>query len=183
MAQYFKGDELELKIEGAAKPVFDRLFTELKAWFDGAYSSAGLGEVLYDNNLVPLTRAVARDIFIKNYGQILEKWEYVGSFESYIYVFTQIFGPGTVITFNRLAPGALEINITAQQTQLFAWLANLQASQSGQEEASYITDNGGRRIALRTVVGIGDFYEVQSVLDSLNPAGIFLRVNFTLQGD
>lgn len=183
MVQHFKGDELELKIEGAAKPVFDQLFAELKAWFDGAYASAGLGAVLYDNNLVPLTRAVARDIFIKNYGQILEKWQYVGSFESYIYVFTQIFGPSTQISFTRISPGALEINITAKQTELFAWLANKDDSQSGQEEAAYITDNDGNRIALRTVVGIGNFYEVQSVLDSLNPAGIFLRVNFTLQGD
>ncbi len=181
MAQYFKGDELELKIEGAAQVVLDRLVAEVTAWFDNAYTTAGLGEVLYDNNLVPLTRAVARDIFIKNYGQILEKWEYVGSFASYLYVFTQIFGPSTQIRFNRLAPGALEINITAKQTELFNWLANKAASQSGPEEAAYITDHEGNRISLRAVTGIGDFYEVHGVLDSLNPAGIYLQVNFRLQ--
>lgn len=176
MGQYFKGDDFEVKLSGAASEVLTRLMDEMRAWFDGAYASAGLGAILYDNNLVPLTRAVARDIFIKNYGSILEKWEYIGSFESYLYVFTQIFGPDTVITFNRLAAGALEINITTSQTQLFNWVANV-------EEQNYVVDHEGNRINLRQVAGIGDFYEVQNVLDSLNPAGIFVRVNFTLTGD
>ena len=176
MAQYFKGDNLEMNMAGAAYEVLGRLREEMRAWFDGAYSSAGLGEILYDNHLVPLTRAVARDIFIKNYGSILKKWEYVGSFESYLYVFTQIFGPDTAISFNKLAPGALEINITTKQTQLFGWLASLNSD-------DYVSDHEGNHLNLRQVVGIGDFYEVQSVLDSLNPAGIFLRVNFTLIGE
>lgn len=183
MAQYFKGDDLELRIEGAAQPVFQTLLRALKDWFEQAYTSTGLRAVLYDNNLVPLTRAVARDIFIKNYGPIFEKWEYVGSFESYIYVFTQIFGPDTQIVFNRLSPGALEINITARQTALFDWLTNRAAVENEGEEPDYLADHRPKRLALRTVTGIGNFYEVQSVLDSLNPAGIFLRVNFTLQGD
>lgn len=171
--QNFKGDELEIKISGAAEVVFNQLLSEMKAWFDGAYSSTGLGEILYDNKLVPLTQAVARDIFIKNYGAILEKWEYVGSFESYIYVFQQIFGPTTAITFERLSPGALKINISTQQTGFFKWLNKL--------GGNYISDHNGNNINLLSVVGIGDFYEVHGVLDSLNPAGIYLLINFTLQ--
>lgn len=170
--QYFKGDELELKIEGAARTVTDRLVETVAAWFTDAYNSAGLGEILYDNKLVPLTNALARDIFVKNYGAILEKWEYVGSFESYLYVFTQIFGPTTRITFERLAPGALQINITTEQTGLLKWVNRL--------GGSYMSDHNGNNINLLAVYGIGTFYEVHGVLDSLNPAGIYLLVNFKL---
>lgn len=176
MPQYFKGDDFERKLSGAADEVLTRLKEDMRAWFDGAYASSGLGEVLYDNNLVPLARAVTRDIFIKNYGAILEKWEYAGTFESYLYVFMQIFGPQTTIVFDRLAPGALEINITTSQTQLYRWLATV-------DQSDYVADHNGNRINLRQVKGIGNFYEVQSVLDSLSPAGIFLRVNFTLLGE
>ena len=112
MSQNFKGDELELKISGCAKEVFNNLFGELTKWFDHAYESAGLGGILYDNDLVPLARTMAREVFVKNFGQILEKWEYIGSFESYLFVFMQIFGPNTVINFEKLAPAALKISIT-----------------------------------------------------------------------
>lgn len=173
MSQNFKGDDLELKISGSAQEVFNTLLNELSKWFDHAYESAGLGAILYDNNLVPLARTMARDVFIKNFGQILEKWEYIGSFESYLFVFMQIFGPSTIINFEKLAPAALKINITTNQTDLFKWLAKLGS-------ADYVSDHSGNNINFRAVTGIGNFYEVQSVLDSLNPAGIYLLVDFKL---
>ena len=163
MPQYFKGDDLEVKVSGAANEVFRTLFADMTAWFSRAYNGAGLGAILYDDNRVPLSRNIERDIFIKNYG---------GSFESYLFVFTQIFGPSTIITFECLTPGALKINITTNQMDLFKWLDKL--------GGSYISTHTGQNINLRTLTGIGNFYEVQSVLDSLNPAGLSLSVDFKL---
>lgn len=173
--QAFKGDKLELQISGATKDVFDALKNHLTNWFNGAYDGAGLGAVIYDNNLLPLSRTIARDIFIKNYGEILRRWEYVGSFETYLFVFMQIFGPSTEITFEKLGPAALKINITTNQHDLFKWITSLQT-----EKKKYITNHNGKKLLFRALEGIGSFYEVQSVLDSLNPAGIYLLVNFTL---
>ncbi len=169
--QYFKGDDVEIKLSGSAQAVFQNLQTELTAWFNDAYNSAGLGAILYDNNLVPLSQTIARDVFIKNYGEILRRWEYVGSFESYLYVFMQIFGPKTQITFEKLAPGALKIYIVTDQTGFINWL-----SQKAQE----IRTRSGRPLMFKQVLGIENFYEVQGVLDSLNPAGIYLEVDFRL---
>lgn len=169
--QYFKGDDVEIKLSGSAQAVFQNLQTELTAWFNDAYNSAGLGAILYDNNLVPLSQTIARDVFIKNYGEILRRWEYVGSFESYLYVFMQIFGPQTQITFEKLAPGALKIYIVTDQTGFINWL-----TQQGQE----IRTQSGQPLMFKQVLGIENFYEVQGVLDSLNPAGIYLEVDFRL---
>lgn len=169
--QYFKGDDVEIKLSGSAQAVFQNLQTELTAWFNDAYNSAGLGAILYDRNLVPLSQTIARDVFIKNYGEILRRWEYVGSFESYLYVFMQIFGPKTQINFERLRPGALKIYIVTDQTGFINWL-----TQQGQE----IRTQSGQPLMFKQVLGIENFYEVQGVLDSLNPAGIHLEVDFRL---
>lgn len=169
--QYFKGDDVEIKLSGSAQAVLQNLQTELTAWFNDAYDGAGLGAILYDNNLVPLSQTIARDVFIKNYGEILRRWEYVGSFESYLYVFMQIFGPNTQITFEKLAPGALKIYIVTDQTGFINWL-----TQQGQE----ICTQSGQPLMFKQVLGIENFYEVQGVLDSLNPAGIYLEVDFRL---
>ena len=169
--QYFKGDDIEIKLSGSAQAVFQNLQTELTAWFNDAYNSAGLGAILYDRNLVPLSQTIARDVFIKNYGEILRRWEYVGSFESYLYVFMQIFGPQTQITFEKLAPGALKIYIVTDQTGFINWL-----SQKAQE----IRTQSGQPLMFKQILGIENFYEVQGVLDSLNPAGIHLEVDFRL---
>lgn len=169
--QYFKGDDVEIKLSGSAQAVFENLQAELTAWFNDAYDGAGLGAILYDNNLVPLSQTIARDVFIKNYGEILRRWEYVGSFESYLYVFMQIFGPQTQITFEKLAPGALKIYIVTDQTGFINWL-----TQQGQE----IRTQSGQPLMFKQVLGIENFYEVQGVLDSLNPAGIYLEVDFRL---
>lgn len=169
--QYFKGDDVEIKLSGSAQAVFENLQAELTAWFNDAYDGAGLGAILYDNNLVPLSQTIARDVFIKNYGEILRRWEYVGSFESYLYVFMQIFGPDTQITFEKLAPGALKIYIVTDQTGFINWLTH-----QGQE----IRTQSGQPLMFKQVLGIENFYEVQGVLDSLNPAGIYLEVDFRL---
>lgn len=169
--QYFKGDDVEIKLSGSAQAVFQNLQTELTAWFNDAYNSAGLGAILYDRNLVPLSQTIARDVFIKNYGEILRRWEYVGSFEAYLFVFMQIFGPKTQINFERLRPGALKIYIVTDQTGFINWL-----SQKTQE----IRTQSGQPLMFKQILGIENFYEVQGVLDSLNPAGIHLEVDFRL---
>ena len=169
--QYFKGDDVEIKISGSAQTVFENLQAELTAWFNDAYNSAGLGAIIYDGNLVPLCQTMARDVFIKNYGEILRRWEYVGSFESYLYVFMQIFGSQTQITFEKLDPGALKIYIVTNQTGFINWLT---------KKAQEIHTQSGQPLMFKQVLGIENFYEVQGVLDSLNPAGIYLEVDFRL---
>ena len=169
--QYFKGDDVEIKISGSAQTVFENLQAELTAWFNDAYNCRGLGGIIYDNNLVPLCKTMARDVFIKNYGEILRRWEYVGSFESYLYVFMQIFGPQTQITFEKLSPGALKLYIVTDQTGFINWLS---------QNAQKIRTQNGTPLLFKQVLGIENFYEVQGVLDSLNPAGIYLEVDFRL---
>lgn len=174
MPQNFKGDAIELKISGAAQQVFAQLLADLTAWFDDAYNSAGLGKILYDNNLTFLTQSISRDIFIKNYGRVLRSWEYLGSFESYYVVLRQIFGPRTQIIFERLSPGALKIDITVQQLDFFKWLARVEKGKL------VISRANGQNIYLRAALGITHFYEVRGILNSLIPAGIFVEIDFRL---
>ncbi len=174
MPQPFKGDELELKISGAARVVMAQLFADLTNWFNQAYNSTGLGAILYDNNLTPLTKSIARDIFIKNYGEILRRWEYLGSFDSYYYVLQQVFGAETEITFAKLAPGALKINLIVKQVAFFKFLARI-------GDGAFVGTHEGQNLYFKAAEGITHFYEVQGLLESLTPAGIYLEVDFRLQ--
>ncbi|WP_424244959.1 hypothetical protein Dip510_000067 [Elusimicrobium posterum] len=180
MTQPFKNDNLELKFSGSAEKVFTELKQTLADWFENAYTDQKFGGVLYDNNVTPLTGTIARDIFIKNFNQIFEKWRYVGSFESYLYVFKHIFGESSRINFEKISPAHLKINITTDNTTLFKWIATTKDSASNFLEDE-MTDELGNSIVFQQQLGINDFREVQAVLNSLNPAGIFLDVNFEIR--
>ncbi len=174
MPQCFKGDDIELKISGSGSQVFAQLLADITAWFNDAYNSAGLGEILYDNNLTFLTQSISRDIFIKNYGEILRHWEYLGSFESYYIVLRQIFGPSTQVRFERISPGALKIDIAAKQLEFFKWLMRVGKGRL------VISRTNSQNIYLRAAAGITHFYEVQGILNSLIPAGIYVEIDFRL---
>lgn len=176
MTQHFKGDSLEVKLAGTFDAVINPLLQELTRWYNDAYESYDLGKIIFDEDKIPLTNAIPRDAFYKNYGTILERWQYVGSFESYLTVFKMIFGPDSVILFERPAPGCLNMSISTQRTSVFKWVTSRYA-----KRAARIVDHAGAQLVLRQLLGINDFFEVQAVLNSLNPAGIYLTVNFEIK--
>lgn len=176
MTQYFKADSLEVKLEGTLHEVAAPLLQTLARWYNDAYDSYDLGKIIFDEDKIPLTNAIPRDAFYKNYGTIIDHWQYVGSFESYLTVFKMIFGPESVILFERPAPGCLGMNITTKRTNVFKWITSRYA-----RHAARIVDHSGAQLVFRQLLGINDFFEVQAVLNSLNPAGIYLSVNFEIQ--
>lgn len=176
MSEKFKGDALELKISGSAATVFADIAAALSAWYDRAYSSQPLGAIVYDNGLFSLAKAMPRDTFLKNFASIIDVAGYVGSFESYLTIFKNIFGLSSLITFERVAPGNLKIIIVSDRTAFYNWATKL-------AEPDYIVDQAGNRIVLRQGLGINDYYQVLSITKSLNPGGIYLQVEFSLTGE
>lgn len=171
--EYFSGDEVELKFSGSADIVFDKLKAQLIDMYDNAYNSNKLGEIIYDNDLTDIKQAVPRDIFIKNFDAIFSWFDRAGTFESYLFVFKQILGGSSTIEFTKVSPGYLQIDIVADVTKLFNWIT------SG--EAFTIVDaTGTDEIMFTQALGISDYYQVEGIMNILNPAGIYLDVNFTI---
>ncbi|MDR0676267.1 MAG: hypothetical protein LBF97_04410 [Elusimicrobiota bacterium] len=100
-----------------------------------------------------------------------------------MFVFKAIFGDDSIITFERTSPAYLTINIQATSTELFNFLARTITEIEGEkviEDDDVLTADEADELVFGLQLGITDFYEVQSILNSLNPAGIFLEVNFSL---
>ena len=178
MAQYFKGDALEIKFEDAFKGIVDLLGVQINAFETGAYAASPLGDILYDDNLSPLARAIARDIYRDSFKEIFESFEVAGSFESYLTVFNKIFGDEVEVVFTIPAPGKLEIDITADEVILSDLISRY--VQNDQYTFDEIVDYDGDNIATQTIKGFQSQYELEQMLYEMVPDGIWTQITLTL---
>jgi hypothetical protein len=176
--KYFKGDELEIKMYDSASPIMDILESFLGDFYQDVYGSVPMGELLYDNDLVPLTNAIRREVFISAFKQIFDAWQFAGTFESYITVFQKIFGEDVVVDFTVPAAGKLEIDITATGIQELGF----QAKVIEDNEFVYydMVDDVGDFIMFSSVLGFETQQELETMLFTMVPAGIFTTVSLTI---
>src|ERR1044071_6027784 len=99
MAQFYKGDALEQKVFSVVKPTLDNISLQKDLFFDGSYEASGLGEVIFDAGLSPLSNAISRDVFRDAFKQIFDAFVAAGTFESYLTVFRKIFGDDVSVNF------------------------------------------------------------------------------------
>lgn len=176
--QYFKGDDLEKKFEAAASDILDQLGVQKDSFFDGAYSTGPLGDLIYTDSRSPLSKAILQSIFRATFNDIFAAFVVAGSFESYISVFKKIFGDTVGIVFTVPAPGKLQIAIDATDPEEDDLLAR------------YILDNAyvfdelidydGNNIAVDTVKGFQSQYELEQMLFELVPDGVYTEITLTL---
>jgi hypothetical protein len=176
--QYFKGDVTELKVYNSASTIFDNISRSLNECFDGIYNAVTLGQFLFDEQRMPLTNAIKREVFITCFKQIFEAWSFCGTFESYILVFKKIFGEDATIEFTVPAAGKLQINIDVEGVQT----SNFQSRDIVDDDYvfSNIVDDVGDKILFRTPLGIASQFELETILFSMVPSGIFTEVSLTI---
>lgn len=176
--QNFKGDATELKYDGAAEPIMTQLSEDKDEFFDEAYACFVLGEVLYDSMRAPLANAIKREIFRESFSSIFQAFVEVGTFESYLTVFRNIFGDEVDVEFTVPAPGRLQINIEASDLILSNFAARYI------EDNTYlfdtVVDDAGDKILFRTVKGFQSQYELEQMLFEMVPAGIFTEISLTV---
>jgi len=178
MTKYFKGDATELKMFDSGNGILTVLGLALDEFFEDAYGSIPMGELLYDEERVPLTNAIRREIFIRSFKEIFEAWSFAGTFESYILVFKKIFGEDVEIDFTVPAPGKLEIDITTAGVQEYEILVREIVSNAYVYYS--LVDDVGDFITLATVLGLETPGELEKVLFTMVPNGIFTAVTLTI---
>lgn len=178
--QYFKGDADELKMDAVSEPIITDLSLQRSLFFAGAYETAPLGDLIFDNNLSPLANAIPRAIFRLAFKEIFEAFIDVGTVEAYITVFKKIFGDNVGLTFTVPAPGKLNVVILAQGFELNTFVARYIANNA------YVFDEvvtwDGDNIAFQTLQGLTSEYEVEQMLFEMVPAGIFTTITLTFAG-
>jgi hypothetical protein len=176
--EYFKNDDLEQKIIAACQSLFSGINTGIDDLEENCFSCYKMGELLFDNNRMPLTNVIKRDIFIYCFEQIFEAWQFCGTFESYLTVFKKIFGEGSTVDFTVPGAGQLEIEIIATETDEFNAVFREVLNEV------YIYDNfvtqDDDKIIFRSVLGIESQYELEKVLFSLVPNGVYTTISLTI---
>lgn len=177
--QRFKVEDAdETKFIDAGTPTFETVGLQKDEFFDGAYECHKLGEIIFDNDLSPLSNAIPREIFREAFKEIFEAFIAGGTFEAYLTVFAKIFGEDADVTFTVPAPGKLEIDIAADGVELTNFIARYI------ENNAYVRDNvvtqADEQIIFQTIKGFQSQYELEQMLFEMVPSGIFTTITLTL---
>ena len=176
--KFFKGDQTEIKMYNSASGVFDAISLALDQFFQLGYSSVPLGEFLFDEKRAPLVNAFRREIFIACFNQLFESWAFCGTFEAYLSVFRKIFGSSVDVVFTVPAPGKLNIDITASGFEESQFQARDIIS-SAYVFYDMITEDSDN-LVFRNIAGLETESEVEKVLFTMVPTGIFTTVSLTI---
>lgn len=176
--QFYKGDDTERKFYGSAAPIISNLETAKDEFFEYAYQTYKLGEVLYDSGRAPLANAIPRDIFREAFATIFDSFLEAGSFETYLSVFRNIFGDDVQVTFTVSAPGKLKIDIIAAGLALFDLIGR--SIQNDVYVLDNIVDYDNNQVVGQSIKGFETQYEVEQMLFEMVPAGIFTQITLTV---
>jgi len=179
--QAFKGGAEEEKFYLIIKAASDVLNESKDDFWEGAYTTAALGDMIYESNRAPLTNAIRKEIFRLAFSEIFnQSFVQVGTFEAYITVFKKIFGDDVVIEFVVPAAGKLNINIEAEGVELNNFVAREIVDNS--YEYNKVTTQAGEYLLFQSIKGFTSQYELERMLFEMVPAGIFTTINLTLGG-
>ncbi len=186
MQKFNQNDEVEQQFIEAGTPAFDIVDIGKDEFFEEAFQAAPLGDLLWENDLAPLSRAILQTIFRESFSDIIESFIAGGTFESYLTVFRKIFGEGVEVTFDAenltagsmLAPGKLNIDIVAEGFEISDFVAR------SIEDNAYlfeeVIDDEGDNIVFQTIKGFQSQYELEQMLFEMVPGGIFTEITLDI---
>ena len=176
--QYFKGDAEEIKIVNSGSPALDATSFQLSLFYDEAFESFPLGDLIYEDSRSPLSNAILQSIFRESFNEIFAAFTVAGSFESYLNVFRKIFGDDVEVTFTVPAPGKLNIDIVAAGVELSDFVARSIVDNAYVFDE--VIDDEDDNIVFQTVKGFQSQYELEQMLYEMVPDGIFTNITLTV---
>lgn len=176
MQAFKETDEIELRVSGIFTPKLNEISQDLTQFFNEAYVSYMLGDVLFDLDRSPLADSITKDVFRSSYFAIHQLNTRPGTFEFYLDVFKAVFGEDVVVEFSIPGPGKLQINIEAI-TIVENYLMARRIENGGYVYYNLVTQDGDFIMA-QVADGPKTQSEVDAIMIELVPQGIW--VNTTL---
>lgn len=178
MQAFNANDELETRVRNIVLPTLNRMSAEKTAFFNGAYTSYSLGDVLYDLRRGPLAGAISKEVYRTSFFAVYELFTRPGTFEFYLSVFRAIFGDQVDVSFNVPAPGKLEINVEALNVILYDILGR----EIVDNEYVYteVIDHDGNNIAGQGTMGPKTQSEMDAIMIEIVPQGIWVETTLII---
>lgn len=169
--QNFKGDETELKYKESAFPALDLQSQALDLFLAGSEATSDFLLMLYDEGRMPYSNRIKRDVFVQFINGAFLNFPFIGTFESYIFILREIFGPDSDIFFEIPAAGKLNISIDASSDITFDAIAR--ELNDGVYEFYNISTSDGDDLAFKGLSGIDNEADLRLLFSEILPAGIF----------
>jgi hypothetical protein len=170
MAQNFKGDEKELKIQAVMDTLLDLTDAALDDFYSQGFNASPFLLEMYDSKRMPFSERVTRDSFVEFIKQVLTNFPFTGTFEVYLSILTAIFGVDSEIRFTVPTPGKLAIDVEAVANSTFDLIGR--EFVSGSYVYFDMIDSDGDTFLLRGVSGIDTEYQLSLLFSEIMPAGI-----------
>lgn len=176
--QYFKGDAKEIKFDTVGKGPIDLTGLALDQFYDEAFDCAEFLLMLYDEGRVPFSDRVPRDAFVSFLIQCIANANFIGTYESYIFLVNGIFGEGSSIFFGTPVAGKITMIISSSSTANFTFVAR-ELIDGGYEYFDMVTGDG-ETLEFVGFPGIESEAELQQLLAEFIPAGIYADITLVI---
>ena len=174
VTEKFKGDATELKFEASASPAFDQISIALDEMFAEGANSSPFILMLYDEKRAPFYDRVKRIAFVEFYKEILKRFPFVGTFDTYLFVLAAIFGSEDDIRFDVPSAGVLNVDVSSGANLEFDFLAR-----DNLGNVFEMITSAGDKIQFRGISGIETAYELELLFSEMMPCGISPHVTLS----
>lgn len=147
--QKMRDDVFENKFINVWLSLWNQTLADLQNYYNLAYESSILGQIVFDNQLADITKVLSRDLFIKTYWQIFREQTKNGTIDAHLYILYAIFGGDATIVVENPKPLHTIFHIATNSIELNQWT----------------TTNGDNMITTD-----GDYIKFRSILQELTNA-------------
>lgn len=145
--QKMRDDIFENKFINVWLSLWNQTLADLQNYYNLAYESSLMGQIIFDNQLADITKVISRDLFIKTYWQIFREQTKNGTIDAHLYLLYAIFGGDATIVVENPGPLHTIFHIATNTTTLTQW----------------ITSQGDNMVTTA-----GDYLKFQSVFQALS---------------
>lgn len=159
-------DVFENKFINVWISLFTQTMVDLQSYYEQAYESQILGQIIYDNQLADIAKAISRSLFIKTYWQIFAEQQKNGTIDAHLYILYAIFGGDATIVVEQADPLHPIFHILTKSIALNQWV-----TRAGEKMVTRAGDN----LVFRSVLADLTNEEIAALLKMTANYGEFLE--------
>lgn len=119
--QKMRDDVFENKFINVWLSLWNQTLADLQNYYNFAYESSILGQIVFDNQLADIAKVISRDLFIKTYWQIFREQTKNGTIDAHLYILYAIFGGDATIVVENPNPLHTIFHIATNSIELNQW--------------------------------------------------------------
>jgi hypothetical protein len=174
--KFSENDTNEEKVKNVIAAFMDAVDEDLDSFWEFAFTTYGLGQVLRDTSADPVSKMLILSAFLRSFKTIHESYQKPGTYNFYLDIFRKIWGETVAVEFTNPAPGVLLINLDATDFQQEILLAR--DIVDGQYVfPELVTTDTGENIIVRVTITPWTEIEVLKLMRALAPAWLYYEVS------